>query len=95
VGAATACPARYTGSRGRDRGGSARQVAWQARLPDLPPWRRVAPYGARQPPLPRRPPRTAPARRPRSFTWPVWMYVSVTGVLLYLMLYHLAPALHG
>lgn len=27
--------------------------------------------------------------------WPVWMYVSVTGVLVYLMLYHLAPALHG
>jgi putative membrane protein len=29
------------------------------------------------------------------FTWPIWMYVSVTGVLVYLMLYHLAPALHG
>jgi putative membrane protein len=29
------------------------------------------------------------------FTWPVWMYVSVTGVLVYLMLYHLAPALHA
>jgi putative membrane protein len=29
------------------------------------------------------------------FTWPVWMYVSVTGVLVYLMLYHLAPVLHG
>ncbi len=28
------------------------------------------------------------------FTWPIWMYVSVTGVLVYLMLYHLAPALH-
>ena len=28
-------------------------------------------------------------------TWPVWVYVSVTGVLVYLMLYHLAPALHG
>lgn len=28
-------------------------------------------------------------------TWPMWMYVSVTGVLVYLMLYHLAPALHG
>lgn len=27
------------------------------------------------------------------WTWPVWMYVSVTGVLVYLMLYHLAPAL--
>lgn len=29
------------------------------------------------------------------FTWPIWAYVSVTGVLVYLMLYHLAPALHG
>lgn len=28
------------------------------------------------------------------FTWPIWMYVSVTGVLVYLMLYHLAPALN-
>ena len=28
------------------------------------------------------------------FTWPMWMYVSVTGVLVYLMLYHLAPVLH-
>ncbi len=27
------------------------------------------------------------------FTWPIWMYVSVTGVLVYLMLYHLAPVL--
>jgi uncharacterized membrane protein YozB (DUF420 family) len=29
------------------------------------------------------------------FTWPVWVYVSVTGVLVYLMLYHLAPVLHA
>ena len=29
------------------------------------------------------------------FTWPIWMYVSVTGVLVYLMLYHLAPVLHS
>jgi putative membrane protein len=28
------------------------------------------------------------------FTWPIWMYVSATGVLVYLMLYVLAPALH-
>ncbi len=28
------------------------------------------------------------------FTWPIWFYVSITGVLVYLMLYHLAPALH-
>ena len=26
------------------------------------------------------------------FTLPVWLYVSVTGVLVYVMLYHLAPA---
>ena len=26
------------------------------------------------------------------WTWPLWMYVSVTGVLVYLMLYHLYPA---
>ncbi|HEY4176298.1 MAG TPA: DUF420 domain-containing protein [Kofleriaceae bacterium] len=30
-----------------------------------------------------------------AYVWPVWVYVSVTGVLIYLMLYHLAPALHG
>jgi putative membrane protein len=29
------------------------------------------------------------------WAWPIWMYVSVTGVLVYFMLYHLAPALHG
>ena len=33
-------------------------------------------------------------RRIVRFTWPVWMYVSVTGVVVYLMLYHLAPVLH-
>ena len=33
-------------------------------------------------------------RRIVRFTWPIWMYVSVTGVLVYLMLYHLAPVLH-
>lgn len=27
------------------------------------------------------------------WTWPIWMYVSVTGVVVYLMLYHLAPVL--
>jgi uncharacterized membrane protein YozB (DUF420 family) len=27
------------------------------------------------------------------FAWPIWFYVSVTGVIVYLMLYHLAPAL--
>ena len=29
------------------------------------------------------------------FTFPIWFYVSITGVLVYLMLYHLAPALHA
>ena len=28
------------------------------------------------------------------FTWPIWMYVSVTGVLVFVMLYILAPVLH-
>jgi putative membrane protein len=27
-------------------------------------------------------------------TWPIWMYTSVTGVVVYLMLYQLAPRLH-
>jgi putative membrane protein len=34
-------------------------------------------------------------RRIARYTWPVWVYVSVTGVLVYLMLYQLAPRLHG
>jgi putative membrane protein len=33
-------------------------------------------------------------RRIVQFTWPIWAYVSVTGVLVYLMLYQLAPVLH-
>lgn len=31
-------------------------------------------------------------RRIARVTFPIWFYVSVTGVLVYLMLYHLAPA---
>lgn len=31
-------------------------------------------------------------RRLARWTWPVWMYVSVTGVLIYFMLYHWFPA---
>lgn len=27
------------------------------------------------------------------WTFPIWLYVSVTGVVIYFMLYHLAPAL--
>jgi len=30
-------------------------------------------------------------RRLARLTWPIWMYVSVTGVLIYLLLYHLNP----
>ncbi len=32
-------------------------------------------------------------KRIARWTWPLWMYVSVTGVVIYLMLYHLDPAL--
>jgi uncharacterized membrane protein YozB (DUF420 family) len=28
-------------------------------------------------------------RRLARWTWPIWMYVSVTGVVIYLMLYHM------
>ena len=31
-------------------------------------------------------------RRLARFAWPIWMYVSVTGVLIYVLLYHLNPA---
>lgn len=31
-------------------------------------------------------------RRVARWTLPIWLYVSVTGVLVYVMLYHLAPA---
>lgn len=31
-------------------------------------------------------------RRIARWTWPVWIYVSVTGILVYLMLYQLYPA---
>ncbi len=32
-------------------------------------------------------------RRIARLTWPTWLYVSVTGVVVYVMLYHVAPAL--
>ncbi len=32
-------------------------------------------------------------RRIARVTWPIWMYVAVTGVIVYFMLYHLHPAL--
>jgi uncharacterized membrane protein YozB (DUF420 family) len=31
-------------------------------------------------------------RRLARIAWPIWMYVSITGVVIYLMLYHLNPA---
>jgi len=31
-------------------------------------------------------------RRLARIAWPIWMYVSVTGVLIYLLLYHLNPS---
>jgi hypothetical protein len=31
-------------------------------------------------------------RRLARIAWPIWMYVSVTGVVIYLLLYHLHPA---
>ncbi|MFW6060155.1 MAG: DUF420 domain-containing protein [Phycisphaeraceae bacterium] len=30
-------------------------------------------------------------RRIAKFGWPIWMYVSITGVVIYFMLYHLNP----
>jgi putative membrane protein len=33
-------------------------------------------------------------KRVARVTWPIWMYTSVTGVLVYAMLYQLAPRLH-
>ena len=25
------------------------------------------------------------------WTWPIWMYVSITGVIIYFLLYHIFP----
>lgn len=36
--------------------------------------------------------RHAQHRRLARIAWPVWLYVSVTGVLIYVVLYHLNPA---
>jgi uncharacterized membrane protein YozB (DUF420 family) len=30
-------------------------------------------------------------RKIARWTWPIWMYVSVTGVLIYLLLYQIYP----
>ncbi len=37
--------------------------------------------------------RIARHRRLARVAWPIWMYVSVTGVVIYLLLYHLNPPL--
>jgi uncharacterized membrane protein YozB (DUF420 family) len=37
--------------------------------------------------------RFAEHRRITRWAWPIWMYVSLTGVVVYFMLYHLAPRL--
>lgn len=34
-------------------------------------------------------------RRLARWTWPIWIYVSFTGVVVYVMLYHVAPSLTG
>ncbi len=39
--------------------------------------------------------RIAEHRKLVRITWPVWMYVSVTGVVVYLMLYPIANAVYG
>jgi uncharacterized membrane protein YozB (DUF420 family) len=36
--------------------------------------------------------RLAAHRRLARVAWPIWIYVSVTGVLIYVLLYHLNPA---
>jgi len=38
--------------------------------------------------------RRARHRRIARWTWPIWLYVSVTGVTVYLLLYQVGPALH-
>lgn len=35
--------------------------------------------------------RLASHRRLARVAWPIWMYVSITGVLIYVLLYHLNP----
>ena len=36
--------------------------------------------------------RVATHRRVARIAWPIWIYVSVTGVVIYVLLYHLNPA---
>jgi putative membrane protein len=39
--------------------------------------------------------RFIPHRRIAKWAWPIWVYVSVTGLLVYLMLYPIASRVHG
>jgi uncharacterized membrane protein YozB (DUF420 family) len=39
--------------------------------------------------------RFAKHRRIARWTWPIWIYVSITGVIVYLMLYPIANAVYG
>jgi putative membrane protein len=39
--------------------------------------------------------RDAKHRRLARWTWPIWMYVSITGVVIYLMLYPIARLVYG
>jgi uncharacterized membrane protein YozB (DUF420 family) len=39
--------------------------------------------------------RRAQHRRLARVAWPIWLYVSVTGVAIYVLLYHLNPAPGG
>lgn len=34
-------------------------------------------------------------RRLARFAWPVWLYVSLTGIAIYVLLYHLNPIAHA
>ena len=47
--------------------------------------------GAARLPLERRQHFLARHRQFARWTWPIWLYVSVTGVVVYVMLYHLWP----
>ncbi len=39
--------------------------------------------------------RRVPHRRLAKWTYPIWLYVSITGVVVYVMLYHLYPPCEG
>ena len=51
--------------------------------------------GAAEPPLDQRADYLARHRRLSKWTFPIWLYVSVTGVVVYVMLYHIWPPTTG